>query len=442
MLYFVLLVFMAALTGISFFLNKRDILAPSVITGAAFSFATFCALSGVGSWNDVAMSPLPTLLLAVGALSFAVTSWVTQSERGEVHACSKSRNLEGWSTYLGSNIATWKIILLGLFVVVTYALYFREIVKVNAQFGYGDSTIGGALQTYRSLTPMFSGEDLENDVSFIVLQMRKACDTIFIVLAFFFVNGWYSKKELSKKILAVMILCMLGSLLTTGRSKLMAYFVGLGVLWVFMVQKKKGPISLRQLFLLALLVVGVCALFYGLLTVVGRQTSVPLLSYVASYLGYGIPGFNLMVLDYAHFGFTGQDIFMGFSKLLGFLGVDLFTVADSQYWIFFGSGGSNIYTSLKDYYCVAGVFGVVVCQALFAVVFTRLYSKARIDNNPIWLVLYAFYGYVLVDQIRAETFFKNIISINVIIYIIFVVVLFRFLLWEPKAEGPVHGGRG
>lgn len=426
MTYAALLILMLLILFVSLTLSRGDAVAPTVIVSAAFSLAVLCALLGVGDWNHVNMSSGNALIIFTAVLSFAMTSWVVRANltcdiESGAHASA------WWARLADSKIAMWKIVLLCAYVAVTYALYWHEIVNVNAFYGLEVTSMSDALGDYRSLTPMFSGEELEKDVSGVVLQMRKICDAIFIVSTFGLINGVVCGKGVSKRLLAVAALCAGGSLLTTGRSKLMAYVVAAVILWIFLRQRFRGKFGAKQYLRLGVAIGGAMVLFYGLLTVVGRQTSMSLLTYITSYLGYGIPSFDLMMLDLGHFGFTGIDIFAGLAKPFSILGIVDAVAPDPQYWVRFSSGASNIYTAVKDYYCVGGIFGVISIEIFFSMAFSFLYTKACRDSSPVWLMVYAMYGYVLVDQIRAETFFKNIVTINIVIYVIAIILVALFL---------------
>lgn len=90
-------------------------------------------------------------------------------------------------------------------------------------------------------------------------------------------------------------------------------------------------------------------------------------------------------------------------------------------WQVFANGaGSNVYTDFRAYYFDFGILGLCLCQFLFVFLFSEFYKIK--EKNDFYMLLYTYYFYILIEQIRAEQFFAIISSTTFAYLILFFVI--------------------
>ena len=161
--------------------------------------------------------------------------------------------------------------------------------------------------------------------------------------------------------------------------------------------------------------------------------------YITFYMGTPIPSFNRFLNGNVNEieKSTGESSFYGvFYTLAKLKLIDNYPKAMHNGTVFEGYGGSNVYTAYMDFYIDFGVLGVVVLNFVFGFSFTCIYHFVRRHfHNKFYVVMFSYYYYVLIDQIRGNQFF-NLISVSTISYLLLGLLIYfyyyKFKIWQPK----------
>lgn len=438
-MYIVLLIALLVLAIIGYFVFEKDILSPTIITILIYLFATFLAWIGYFSWNTVSISFKLVLIILSGIISFGIGEFAYRKMKSKLKKEPKAKK-EGIYVYTKKQIdlKIWKQILLLVFVIITTFFMFTEMKRICIESGYEVSAFGEVLSTYRKISPLFSTKLLEtkNTINVFVSQMKKVCDVICITITFVIfnnlVNNTWKKKNIlnfcKKNILYVLIIlsCYVLSLLTTGRAQLMKYIIAAFFIYILVNYKKNQGKDLLKKFLVvatSMVVVSV-TVFYFMLPILGRETKTNFKDYISFYFGCSVPSFQLYLDNPPekdeHFG---SESLYGIQSFLYKMDLSDYVNPISREWVKISHFKSNVYTGYRRYLNDFGVIGVMICSFIFGFVFSHIYMNVKMKNDFRYLIFFAFYSYILIDQVRDELFFTRFIHINTVIHSILILLI-------------------
>ncbi len=454
-MYFLLVMLLLVIIVATYKFLDEDFLSPTVISCVSFLFATLCSIIGMFSWNSQQISFKVVLYIILSLLFFGVGEFCARkiSDNDNIKRkitqkikCSKymkKEKINKNNTYIKSNsninIALWKNICVVIFIGITIILMFFELKRIAKNYGYTGNNVSVILSTYRHHSALFDENAAEkgNTINTMVSQMKKVCDVICIIMMYYIIKNLFEKESwklfLKENLIPIIsiLLCVSLSLLSSGRAQLMKYIIA-GVFMYAMLLLKHVD---KKRFAIKFLKTGIATvsisilLFYLIIPLLGRSTKENPIDYISFYMGVSIPSFERYIQkppkDTEHFG--GETLY-GVYSLLGKLKISDYKVKISREWRTFTNQKngqkyrSNVYTSVRRYLNDYGVIGIIICSFIFGFVFYILYRLAK-NKNYKFLIFYAFYSYMLIDQIRDELFFTRFIHINTIINTIIIIVL-------------------
>lgn len=407
---------------IYFFYIEKDILSPVILSLLSFLGAFILAFIGTCTWNNQKeLSMQLVIIFLIGILSFTLG----------VKAASKiyKNRISNKSLKVKEiKIENWKIVLSCIFLLTTIVLMIAEIKRVCNYFGYNSNNISSLLSYYRSKGVLYANEISSKtvEINFIVKQMHKTSVVIGVLFIYAFCNNLFINKK-NYFLLIPILLSMMESLLTSGRSlfmRLIMIFV-LGALFFYL--KKKQKVNMKTILFLTIILVSILLLFYLMLPLLGRKTNIGFIKYISFYFGCGIPSFNLFLSNIPnHIGYIGEETFTGLYQLLNKFHILNFERIASYGWKSFDGMNSNIYTSLKAYYFDFGYIGVFILQFIFGLLATLYYNYSKNNKNILFLVIYFYYIYIFVEQIRAEQFY-GLLSSTTVSHLLIIIVMYYFL---------------
>lgn len=433
MLYVVLLIIIA-LIGISCFYSfDKNVLSPSFISCVMYFIAIFLATIGIFSWNHVTnISFKLILVITCGILFFALGELLARKVIKKNEPKKKPKK----NRFNEINLPVWKWITMYSLVIVTIVWLILELKRICVHYGFMESNLPKMLQYYRGLTNVFSNRLLEDgvDFSFILRQLRKICDVFCIISSYILVNNIFSKSNKQNLVLpsVLIVLCMGESLLTSGRALLMHFIVALIFLFIYLGREKYNKINKKMIYGCCITVVVALISFYVVLPIIGRNTDVSIDKYVSFYIGAPIPSLNVFLESSQAPSLFGEETFSNFFLSLNKIKMMNFMGGKSSYqWISFSPvGSSNVYTAMRSYYHDFGFVGVIVLQFIFGFGISCFYyalKKIKI-NRSLFIIVYANYFYVLIDQVRAEMFY-SVISFSTISYLLLFAVLYYAIMF-------------
>jgi len=282
---------------------------------------------------------------------------------------------------------------------------------------------------YRTKTLLYSTDLLTDgtDIHFIVKQMKKIMDVVCCIFMYISIDSILGKKPL-KKIIFYLIPVVLGGAATVltsgGRSILMHMVVAFVLMFLFIYLAKhhnsKAKNNKKIFFSIGLVIAIGLILFYFLLPLLGRSTNQNFIDYISFYLGVPIPSLQLF-LNKMPFEFKlGAETFSGINYVLYKLGfIDMLSIGSKE-WVHVGGLGSNVYTSFREFFMDFGLFGVIFCQFIFGFLISLFYKAVRNKKSSLFLIIYSYYAYVLIDQIRDEQFFSLLSTATIAYLLLFI----------------------
>lgn len=430
--YITLVIVLAGLSVFSYFIFKKDILSPAFISCIMFEISTILSVIGKFSWNDEKSLSIQTILIiVVGLLSFILGEWTFKK-----YFIKKKEKYDKNGLLSNIKISNYKYILMYFFVVATIVLLILELVRICRFYGCNTYNISEMLNFYRHKSVLYENvlSKDHTDINFFVKQMHKVCVVICVINIYIFINNFFYKDDKKKNFiqsLILIILCLIESLLTSGRALLMHYLICILFLFVFFARKKYKlsniKIAIYSLSFISVMII----LFYCIAPLMGRGTSGGMIEYISFYFGTTIPSLNRFITDLPkHSMYIGEETFPGIYLILNKMNIIPYTRNSAYGWQIFANGaGSNVYTAFRAYYFDFSWLGLIICQFIFGFFMNKLYSLKEKDR--IYLIIYSFYFYILIEQIRAEQFF-NIISSTTVAYLFLFIILCKFVFKEKQ----------
>lgn len=445
--YIILLLIIVAISISAYFLFEKDILRPTVISSSMFGLSIVLAIIGKGSWNRVESINLTTILIIVlGLLSFFVGEFLAQKTKIADKFFNKINLKNKYKEEKQNNIILIFVCL--FFIILTTALLLIEIIKICNYYGFFSNNISNLLGFYRTKTELFSTSLSENGIgiNFIIKQMKKICDVINILFAFMLIRKIVNKQLKEKIVETIALVCgicfgLFQTLLNSGgRSIMMHYFVAYIILYILMVRKKEKNnirnIKFKNVIKISIAISIISVIFYTILPILGRSSNANFIEYISFYLGSPIPSLSVFVEK--NIGINPQfasETFSGIYYILNKFGIINYNQPLTHEWISFVPGlASNVYTSLRSYYFDFGILGVIIFQFIFGYIYTKFYIKAKNSDKSLIAIIYSFYAYILIDQIRAEQFYSLINTAN-IAFIILLIIMYKILICDLIKKG-------
>ena len=388
------------------YINEKDIFSPIFLSLLALLGAFTLAFIGTFTWNtQKEMSMQLVLIFLIGILSFTIGAQIAQkmSIKKKLNKNIKNKEIK---------IDKWKVIMSSIFIISTIVLMILEIKRICSYFGYSSNNISKLLSYYRSKSILYSNEISTKtaDINFIIKQMHKTSVVIGVLFIYAFCNNFFMNKKNYYLVLPI-VLSMIESLLTSGRSLFMKLIIIFLLCFLYFKIKKDKQINKKTIIYGAISIISILLIFYIMLPLLGRSTNISFIKYITFYFSCGIPSFDLFLTKIPeHAGYIGEETFTGLYLLLNKFHIVSFTRVSSYGWETIGGMHSNIYTSLKAYYYDFGYIGVCILQLLFGFLSTIYYNFSKSNKNIIFLVIYFYYIYIFIEQIRAEQFYYLISS--------------------------------
>ena len=433
MMYVLLILLITVLFIITYKIFNKDLLSPSNISILMFLLSTLLAYIGTFSWNNVSdISFKLVFIIIIGLIAFVLGEFIT---RKFFH--NDKENIQKLKMKV-IKIKKWKIIITVIFTIITGIFLILEIKRICSFYGFNSNSIPKLLAFYRTKTDLFS-TDLVKDgikINFLVSQMKKVCEVLCIIFGYIFVNNVILKDKLKNNIgyLIILFLNLLICFTNSGRSIFMHMLVGILMIYIILYYLKNHNKDIKKInkkvFIIALVALILALILFCLvIPLVGRKIKVNYFDYIGFYLGAPIPSFNIFLNKMPiHDSFIGSETFHNLYALLNRLHIVKYVEIGSHNWVKFNySLRSNIYSSLRCYFYDFGYLGVFLCQFIFGIIYSKFYLKAKNANNVPLLILYGYFSYVLIDQIRDNQFY-GLISFATVARIFLIYVLYYFYL--------------
>ena len=430
MWYIILILVLITLAYIAYRLFDGDYLSPSFMVSVIFlASAIVAALSRLfNMWNYVDLQMEAASITIIGFASFILGEYIARKILNKIYDNKTDKTENNKEKTKIISISKIKLAIVYIFIIITLITIYVQMAQITGIW----NNIPQMINEYRNGTPLFEGTSQSTSISTLAMQMYRASELFAYVFIFIIVNNLVLKDKLKNNIkYAILILLSIFiTFLVAGRSSFVKMIVAGLFMFVVLYRKNNKDLN-KKLLLKIILIVGLIAIaiFYLIMPLIGRKQNSNFINYVTFYIGSPIPSLNEIIQRNEverpeHFG---QNTFKGIQRILDKFGIIDYYTPYQREWIGFDTLSSNTFTGIKTYYSDFGVLGIIACQIISAVTFTIIYITIQKKNSIFSLIFYSFFLMTIIDQYRSEKFFTSFITIDTVIYSIYLFIITKFL---------------
>lgn len=424
--YIFFLAFMFMVMMITYSIFHKEITSPTFIVCVGFFMSCFIMLFYYSSWN-VDFSLMTGLYIFIGIASLFFGELAAGKIR-VLKAKSKPQFVNEVIHVKGIVIAACTII-----AIVTALLYYRAIVMIDATYGSLFGATASMLMRVRKIK-----NSVGASVPSYIQQMYSLSGAIAAILSYTQIhNAMFAKKKVNLFAWIPVVIFVINSLFTTGRTGLLNFFIYLLFVWLILRAKKQNWIFNNNykavfrgfgIFLLAI------TAFYlaGMLTEKSFHYD-NMFDNIANYFSSSIYAFNDYVKHPSEFVASNQ--FLGahtFSGIYSFLRKFGFSIPDdivALEYINCGKYVTNIYTALRRYIQDFSVFGMSIIMALIGFFYKKLVNLNKMDSStPLTCILTSWFMFPLVFMSVEERVFMDVFIIRSVYQIIYMYFAYQWIV--------------
>lgn len=422
LLFFIFLIFVF----FSFIFFKKDYLEPGIVIPLTFCFSSFCALYSIDIWNvDICFESF--FLLISGIAVFILVSFVTRQY------LNKRKQYVSYKIFYIS-YSRINLFIFNFFVIFISVIYVHFIVKIALQNGAS----GGwseLMNSYR-LSNSHSVSQEAKIPSIISYLYRFAIIGSYLPM-YILINNFISTKKLDIFLLSTVVISMVASILSGGRTDLVRYLCSAIVIFSVLNHRLCGwKFKITCVFVIKLLFLIIVLLysFYLLKGAVGRLNDTDIIYYISYYVGGSVELFDLFIKDpLAPSPVFGKETFYGIYSFIGpILGDnDLIYTIHKEFRSSNGILIGNVYSMFRSYIYDFGLIGFYLLTSIFAFFSTYIYQKVKqrkIIGFDFLLLFYSYIFHTICMSFFSEQFFVTLISFTMIKNIIFFITAYLFFI--------------
>ena len=412
---------------LAYLINKRDLLAPSVLCSMIYVICIMFTVLNQKAWG-IEYSDKAFCVMIIMILSFVLPSFFFNigRNRGRMN-----------SDYELEIIRFDKgIIIVCLVVDILISIYyFKEVYRISI-IGGNPFGIAGMFSYYR----MYTANNIDAEgLSTLANQFLKLGRSFGFTALFILMYNNQINRNIKRDywLIPFVVLTAIQNIIGGGRGYIL-WLISTGFITSYIINMKKSDwkkiISFRYIKIGLKLMVVVFVGFYLLKYVVRVGNTVnSILDYIGYYAGGSIQNFNLY-LENPPTGsrqIWGQETFMGIYSTLqkfGFVDASGIYLTNSNLEFRWSNGVSigNVYGAVRRYYNDFGIMGVIVLQIICSVFFNAFYGKIKHQNKnktKFTYFLYAYMSYHIFEMPIDDVFYKSFISFNFLttLFVLFVV---------------------
>lgn len=373
---FYLIVSLAILLFIDYIvLFKKELSAPAFLFAAGMFICSLSLSLYTVEW-DINIHEGTFWLIFGGVLSFTIGCLIVHLAKGNLPIMPlflSEKDISRLTPFI--SVKRLKIIFFSIIVLYLIKVYFLMSY-------YGGGSLAAALVLHTEALKF--GDDamkLPSGLSFFV-GLPDICGNIFAYL-----SAVYCFKKDSKKqrnwIWAIFILCLIGSLLSSGRTFMLWMIVAFGVSYFICMKHNNIQINIRKILITLIAIYAFAMSFQQLGYLIGREESEDSgLSVFVEYCGAEIQNLDDFIYrDHVqvktdHFGEVTLENFWSNYNVKSHRDEVLYFNSRRGYSL------GNVRTTFHNYYIDFGCWGTFIICFIIGVVIQSLYSKLK--NSNIW----------------------------------------------------------
>ena len=405
-----LLALMVIVGLIFFFINKKDLCHPATLFSAAYIVSVSCACLNIDKW-DVDMIPATFFILLFGYIEFILISTIIFKKFGKNDSSNKSISRRE------IKLPLLIVALSAIYCVAMLPLVVKAILELAGRHGTFGS-FGEALTIYRDHTHHAGDDRLPQYITILVKPVIVAA----YVYTYIFLNNVINRK---KKLLSTIaknlyllffpIIFTALYLIESSRGPILNFGLGMACVAIILWAKKNSrlfALTIKKAVAFLLICAVSLLSFYAAAPLIGRINDKKLFDYVTFYIGGSIECFNeweknpdsaKVVPGEYTFNATIKDL----SRLKIVGDVELNNIGRGDF-LYTDDGVmiGNIYTSYRNWQHDFGIPGIIIFQALHAIIITALYCSIMKKRTKLFSFKILLFGYM------AYTIFMHPIDSN------------------------------
>lgn len=415
---------------------NRELLSPTFICIAMYLLSSFMLLFYVDTWKfDLTLKTVA--VVSIGLVSVFLGELAGTKVRIGLHF-GKDISNESDKPIIIKKTALY---LCFFFVSLTAILYLREIRNIAANSSFGE------MYSFMMTVRRTKADDGVN-VSYYVQQMFTLSEAIVCVLTYILLNNRlkYGEKKETKIIIMTMIVYIANTFMTTGRAKMLNFFIYILCCWIIIYAQKRnwtfrGNI---KLFGKIILISGVAiSLFYfaGFLTEKSLHYD-NFFDNFANYFSSSLYALNEYLKNPGNFrsgtSFFGSYTLSGICSLLRTIGINVPANNIVLEYIQCGKYVTNIYTPLRRYIQDFGILGEAFIMFFMGYGYKRLLWKNK-NASGFFCIMTSYFYFPLFFIAIEERLFMDVVMIRSLYTIIYLYIIYmwlvkgKFLFWKIKS---------
>lgn len=415
-----------------------SILSPSTVFISGFLLCAISADFAARMWG-FQLSPVTYWVIVGGLLVFwlfaTVTQLVFRRLRPAVYTAGQRFSVAVPREIGVTQASLW---ILAIFQIIVFGLSAKAIVDL-----YPSGTFFESLAAYND-AGKFSNQPVESLPSF-VSALRAIASALSYLLSYLLAESLALRRWRSLPLLLVNAVLAMGvGLQTGGRNGMIAFIVYTLVCYVFLEERSSGRpmrVTLSKVFLVSLLSLSIILVFQPLLSLVGRQSETNPVQYFAMYLGAQIPNLDSFLTDgiATETSIWGSQTFVTsinwFGERMGI--ADLVYQPDLPFQFRDDIILGNVYTTFYPYLYDFGIWGLVMCVAIMAVLSQSIFEIAKRSSPQtfwFWTVMYALVANTLFMSFFSNKFYEFFLSVSMIPRVALLLILYGIYSRSVKSK--------
>lgn len=439
---YLLLIILLVLFIVSFFINKKNIVAPAFIFSFGFVMQAIFVVFYAKKW-ELGLHLNTFLVIVLGVAEFVIISYIVhlvcnsirkrknKNELEEKKQDKSLENIESKVEYLKINIILEILYLIFMLIISGVYLYF--IVKsVNGSFET-ISTIFEAMSKYDNLSK-FSAETVS--LPFIITNLEELVIASGYWFIYVVINNFLSNKKINIIEILIIVVSIVSSMLNGSRTIAFMIMFAAITMFIILMQKKKNKNNILTLKLVKNIVILGCvfiAIFYFSAQAWGRVSKEDKMYYFAIYCGAQVKNLDIFLQekDYVkNSAIWGSQTFYSIIQTLGQkIGFSDFQDyrLDLPFRNVNGLNLGNVYTTFYPYIYDFGYIGEFILVLIMAVISQIAYEFAKntkLKKSPrLSILIYSNIVNCLILSFFSNKFYENIISMAMFKKIVFWTIL-------------------
>lgn len=404
---------------IAYFLNKKDIIAPSFIFALSFVFSAMWAVGFSDIWGLENFHLNTYLVIVLGVLEFIIISWFISLFFCKKDSFNKKIILKE------IKIDLWiKVICLIFVIFFCYMCYASIISITNGSW----SNISGAIDKYDEINKF-------SNVKIALPKFIGIAKLIINFLTYWYIyvciNNYIVNKKIDKIAVLIILFGIITSMCTGGRSSAANILISIPVITLILVRKQYSlnfKLSLKTKLMIIILPIVFLFVFIESTALLGREVKGSKLYYLGIYCGAEIKNLDYFLNETNNFNITRENNNQTFYNLISWLqpkitGVEIDYKLDLPFVFYNNMILGNVYTIFYAFIYDYGYAGVFFCVILMAIISQIIYGNAKnkiVDNMPsVWIIAYGYIVSALLFSFFSNRFYEQVFDRNFVYGIVF-----------------------